>query len=1352
MKPTNLPLTLAALLVSVVATSQTTNEIELLLNEPFNGGLDGWSTAAGTWDVQSGRLIGSDTGTTTVFAYPALLPSRRAITIEATVSINKRLCAGGWSFGGVSILQDGASFWLLSLTESPAGERYVDFLESCSGTWQAQSVGDTRLKSIASVDKSFKWHPNVDYRLRLSLNEDRVTGTVLDANTDRVLCEGAYGFGKTPAVRSGFAGFALRGTQASFDQLSVKAAPSPRRASGIEATRGPKGAVAIFREHLKDMDIAVAVAIGKRLTAEGFGVTYLDSEQACSPGVLSTGLFDLYVIPSCHTYPAAGLDAVATFARERGHILFLGGPFMSNPVWRCDGEWLTADGLQALKSGVAPVHRPFAAGDTPARPWRRATKTPEAPGHWKVATAGPEGTPCLEYWSSAYSGWDGYTSPEIPRLFGEGHGLLTFLAQGDAGTRQIAVEIQETDGSRWIATASVSESWQRVGLEILDFRYWPDSPTKNQRGAPGDQLNPTQARRINFGLASTHTVLVPPGEHLFRVSDIGTAPNPIAGLSRSARVEGFSLETITPSYKVYPVTPSVTLQPTEWATEWGLPNLPDTGDTIMAIPRTSGAGFGRDQKWRYIPLYGGKDDGGHRRGAPVWCLINRTLPYTGSIFACFGFNQTAIFRQPTMLEAVSGVARHIVDGLFLVEGGTAHSAYWPDEAVEAGARVQNLGKQNANVTVTCSFTRAGQPEPFHRNVTEHQLLVRRETTVRDTLVLPIKGPGTCQVRTELRREGRVIDHITQDLSVLDPKSAAPKEFISVAGTDFTLAGKPWYPVGINYWPLYVSGMDHADYWAGWLDHRFYEPALIEEDLGRMADQGMNMVSVQSNDPRFYRNLLDFAQRCKRYGIRINLYCGLASPLAFQEDKLKAFLATSRLHQNPTVFAYDTIWEPGNHVFRGSGRNKWDGKWREWITEHYGSIAQAEQDWEHKPPRDGKGNVTSPPDRYFSKDGEWRVLMAAYRRFMDDLTSRKWNDAHRRLRQLAPNQLVSFRQGNTLPHDFTLTGTPKHIDFICPEGYSIHHSQDGYNAAGFITRYVHFTTGGKPIIWSEFGKSVWNRSAMRMEPDTIAAQGEYHDMFYRMCLESGANGTAPWWWPGGYRVGERSDFGIMNPDYTERPAAALVRKYASALKEPREWPRPTTWMDLDRDAHAGGYWYAAFNTGRDAYRDAVAAGKNLGIRTRGSGTTSANTPLLAVGNRPYTGNNPPKFLNAEANWLRILNHTGVWTEASTGARIKVKRGHPVQIQASMGNTQEATWLAPQNMNGKPGGVYLAATPASTLTGRWPIPADTAYLADADFGQLTLAERLETEAAVELRMTADRRAWFGQKLSFTLVPTP
>ena len=165
------------------------------------------------------------------------------------------------------------------------------------------------------------------------------------------------------------------------------------------------------------------------------------------------------------------------------------------------------------------------------------------------------------------------------------------------------------------------------------------------------------------------------------------------------------------------------------------------------------------------------------------------------------------------------------------------------------------------------------------------------------------------------------------------------------------------------------------------------------------------------------------------------------------------------------------------MFGKDWRPRWDNDWRAWIDEQYGTVEAAERDWEFKAPRDEQGQTVAPPEKYFRVDGPWRTLMAAYRRFMDDLMSRQWNQANRTLREIDPNHLISFRQGNTLPHDFTFTATPKHIDFICPEGYAIPHSEDGYFVAGFITKYVHFTTRGKPIIWSEFGQSVWDAATM-----------------------------------------------------------------------------------------------------------------------------------------------------------------------------------------------------------------------------------------------------------------------------------
>ena len=169
------------------------------------------------------------------------------------------------------------------------------------------------------------------------------------------------------------------------------------------------------------------------------------------------------------------------------------------------------------------------------------------------------------------------------------------------------------------------------------------------------------------------------------------------------------------------------------------------------------------------------------------------------------------------------------------------------------------------------------------------------------------------------------------------------------------------------------------------------------------------------------------------------------------------------------------------------------------------------------------------------------------------------------------------------------------------------------------------------------------------------------------------------------------------------------------------------------------------------RKLEADGKQLGVRTPGTGTTSADTPLLAVGNTPYNGHNPPKYLDAEFNWFRIRVGDGAWIDVANGTRIRVPRGRPIIASASVGNLQEATWLTPEHRQGKPGAVYLASTGASQLSFRQPITKDTAYLEDADFGAtLSLTKGVSKETKVVLQMTAEDRAWFGETLQFTLEP--
>jgi hypothetical protein len=140
--------------------------------------------------------------------------------------------------------------------------------------------------------------------------------------------------------------------------------------------------------------------------------------------------------------------------------------------------------------------------------------------------------------------------------------------------------------------------------------------------------------------------------------------------------------------------------------------------------------------------------------------------------------------------------------------------------------------------------------------------------------------------------------------------------------------------------------------------------------------------------------------------------------------------------------------------------------------------------------------------------------------------------------------------------------------------------------------------------------------------------------------------------------------------------------------------------------------------------------------------------MAVGNQLCNGKNPPKYLNAEFNWLLIQNAAGQWVEATDGCNIAVSPAGPVKARVSVGNTQEATWLASQGNAAQPGDVVLQTTEASELRGHWPLRLETGYLADADFGEIILAERVTRSTKVELRMAVERRTGFGERRTFTL----
>ncbi|MCX7045198.1 MAG: beta-galactosidase [Candidatus Sumerlaeota bacterium] len=1144
----------------------------------------------------------------------------------------------------------------------------------------------------------------------------------------------------------------------------------------VRSASESKPAIAILREALPGAHLDVTDHLAAALRAAGYDVSPINGEQAADPALLDPGRFFLYVIPNAQVYPGAAVPALEKFLERKGAAMILGAPAFSRLAWRINGQWMDAQSLRETCARTKPDRILFDFEDEKqVKPWMRGTNAPDIPsgaeraagGAGAVSVAGAAGAAdgaghCLKLWMKDMTGWTVWNAAPPAPFFGEGQTLLCFWAKGDGLTSQTAVEIGEKDGSRWIAVIPLEPQWRPYALSPEDFLYWKDSPTKDKRGGKGDQMNPAQAAKLGFGVSQSHTSLVTGGPHAIFIDKIGTAKNAFGEGQKALRNTPPVIETISPSYKVYRLHDIAGIA-CENSDFFPAPKL---NDATLHIPlnafschtRFQGNGIEEKSPWRWIPLLSAKDRG-QERGYFLWALLLNAKPYEGAFVVACGVNDAAFYKSPITTSYLTNLAKRIGQGIFLQQGGTQYFYYGPeDKPIQLGARVLNRSQNSVKVKVTLANA------PYFVGPVISPISVgsffskEEEMNIEPGASKSIEASWSpsklfqdkYQVRIILSKDGEVIDIIKHIYEISPARKPAKDDFVSVRDGEFYLKGKPWRPVGVNFWPLSSAGLEKDRYNRHWLIPGEYDPDEIEKDLARLEKLGGNMVSIQTHPVDKPRNFMDFLRRCEKHNIKVNAFLSGASPLAFNEKAVADFLQLARLADNPTIFAYDIIWEPGNSTFDAANRPKWDGDWQRWIAERYGSLENAEKDWGMKAPRAANGAVTAPSDQQLRDDGGWRVMVAAYRRFMDDLMSRKYGDAIRALRRLDPNHLISFRQGNTLPHDYTLTATPKHIDFISPEGYAIQPGEDGYAAAGFITRFCKFTTRGKPVYWSEFGKSVWDNETMSPNAALFQWQANYEELFYRAALDAGAQGTAPWWWPGGYRVDERSDYGIMNQDGTPRPAALLMLKYSMLMQAARPLPKPDTWLTIDRDAHAGGYCYLAFHEGRDAYAQARKEGKPLGIKTLGTGTDSTNTPLVAVGNTPYTGQNPPKYLNAEFNWLKIKDAEGQWVEVKSGARIAVAKDAPVLALASVGNLQEAEWIAPETASGKSGAVYLSSTSESALKLKKPLPRNTPSLADADFGEFTLSPGIAAPTSVELQMTAEGRMWFGEKLSFALAP--
>lgn len=105
---------------------------------------------------------------------------------------------------------------------------------------------------------------------------------------------------------------------------------------------------------------------------------------------------------------------------------------------------------------------------------------------------------------------------------------------------------------------------------------------------------------------------------------------------------------------------------------------------------------------------------------------------------------------------------------------------------------------------------------------------------------------------------------------------------------------------------------------------------------------------------------------------------------------------------------------------------------------------------------------------------------------------------------------------------------------------------------------------------------------------------YYEDFHRMLIDSHADGVAFWWYPGGYRANEKSDYGIINPDGTDRPVTRVIREWGPRFLELGETPEPEAWIDLPREWVPGGI-VGRYELVQEEFWRRIEAGERVGLR-------------------------------------------------------------------------------------------------------------------------------------------------------------
>ncbi|MGC8737761.1 MAG: hypothetical protein ACP5UA_03830 [Candidatus Hydrogenedens sp.] len=1054
---------------------------------------------------------------------------------------------------------------------------------------------------------------------------------------------------------------------------------------------------------------------------------------------------DLLVVVPGFSLPALTAPVIMEFIKRGGDLLVFGAPLWNNDfIW--DGKRCVKP-IQFVKehfSSLLPHLFSFAEGDV--KDWQRESNNMQSPVVFEYQPLNDIIPNQTFHGFHAFiidmKGWDIFASPALENPFPDNHQVTVFFARGTKTTDYLTVEWREKDGSRWITSVPLSTDWQFYVLTPDRFKLW-ESPSRSRT-----TFNPQNAVKVYIGLTMSHSPIAG-GRHEFWFAGLGTAPMTPQYQILLQTTDLPKLELFYPEYKFY-TSNNVHFVSTDTELALKEVTMPVPKQFLLIHPRPRGGGFDKRRSWRWVPLMHAWGKGKDYRGTISAMMIYNNEPYKNSVQACFAVQDPEWYLCEQFVNYFSEWIKKLREGVFFVDGGCSYYTVFSDQELPMGATVlmtSDADYPNADIQL---LLRGNSGKVLWKDDLPIQPGKQQISRIEESIPYPQIAGDNVRVECYLIVNGETKDYVYHELNCWKPRTK--KEFVKVKRGDFIYRGKRWCPHGVNYMPSSGIGVEWWHYFEYWMGAEAYDPWVIQRDLERIAGIGLNSISVfQYHDVMKDQNLLDLLYRADRLGLKVNLSLRPGTPFDFEWDKIKEMIEYYRLSEHDEVFAYDLAWEP---MFPGhEGRKRWDKEWAGWVTERYGSIENAEKDWKYPIQRDENGNITNPTDKMMTNDGEWRVMVCAYRRFLDTLLYEYYNRARTLVRSVDTNHAVSFRMtegsnptnnwANPLPYDWYYLSQA--VDILEPEAYGRIGNWEMVKPGWFQVKYGTFCNPDIPLIWAEIGYSVYRKNEEQTQR-ALKFQADFFTDFYKMLSRSGSDGVYFWWYPGGYRVNEKSDYGIINPDGTYRPATTVIKEHTKIFHKQKFQPYDCE-IKIDRDKTSMGV-YGIYNNIKETFWRLIEEGKNPKLVSEATGTNSRNCPLLAVGNVPYNSSNPPKYLDAffdSVVWINNPEEKVVYK----GDIIRLpKETEKIKLRVICTNLGEAEWIAGSKQDLSEGNVSLLICSGQK---QQQVPLNKS-LKRGETTAFHFEIPVNNNPSVQLTMESFNRALFGPKFTFSVQKSP